>query len=244
MRYIIGLLFLSIIACHAPRPVSSVSFKDYVVGKGVKPDEGYEKMLSPYSDSVGKTMNQVLANSDADLLKEVPNSSLGNFLADAYLFMARDKFDKQADVAFMNHGGVRINKIAAGPIQRRTIFEVMPFDNLLVIVEVKGSVLQAYLDKFASEGGGGGVAGLTMKIKDKRAFDVLIAGAPINPEKVYHMVNSDYTVDGGGGFQEFKKLKQQRTQYFLRDAILEYCAAQSALGKTIKSKPQVRITNE
>ena len=46
MRYIIGLLFLSIIACHAPRPVSSVAFKDYVVGKGVKPDEGYEKMLS------------------------------------------------------------------------------------------------------------------------------------------------------------------------------------------------------
>jgi hypothetical protein len=58
------------------------------------------------------------------------------------------------------------------------------------------------------------------------------------------MVNSDYTVDGGGGFQEFKKLKQQRTQYFLRDAILDYCVGQTALGKMIQSETQVRITNE
>ena len=244
MKFIIGLLFLSILACHVPRPVSSVAFKDYVIGNGAKRDAFYDKMLSPYSDSVGKTMNQVLANADSDLLKEVPNSSLGNFLADAYLFMAKEKFDKQADIAFMNHGGVRINKIQSGPIQRRTIFEVMPFDNLLVIVEVKGSVLQAYLDKFASEGGGGGVAGLTMTIKDKKAINVLIAGKPINNEKIYHMVNSDYTVDGGGGFQEFKKLKQQRTQYFLRDAILDYCVGQTALGKKINSEPQARINNE
>ena len=244
MKFINVLFFLSILACHTPRPVSSVAFKDYVIGKGIKGDSAYEKMLMPYSDSVGKTMDQVLASADADLLKEVPNSSLGNFLADAYLFMAREKFDKLADVAFMNHGGVRINKIPAGPIQRRTIFEVMPFDNLLVIVEVKGNVLQAYLDKFASEGGGGGVAGLTMTIKNKKAINVLIAGKPISNEKIYHMVNSDYTVDGGGGFQEFKKLKQQRTQYFLRDAILDYCVGQTALGKKINTEPQARINNE
>jgi 2',3'-cyclic-nucleotide 2'-phosphodiesterase (5'-nucleotidase family) len=244
MKYVIGLFFLSTFACHPAKQITSISYKDYVITKGGTADSAYENMLLPYADSVGKTMNEVMAIAEMELLKEMPNSSLGNFLADAYLSMAREKFEKRADIAFMNHGGVRINRIPAGPIPRRSIFEVMPFDNLLVIVEVKGNVLQGYLDKLASEGGGGGVAGLTMKIKNKKAVDVIIGGKEIQADQVYYMVNSDYAVDGGGGFQEFRKLKQQRTQYFLRDAILDYCRNEQAAGKKIKREPNLRITNE
>jgi 2',3'-cyclic-nucleotide 2'-phosphodiesterase (5'-nucleotidase family) len=244
MKQTILPLFLLIFGCRTTQPITGIAFKDYVVSKATKLDSSYTGMLKPYTDSVGKTMDQVLVSVPKDLLKEVPNSSLGNFLADAYLDMARDKFDKRADIAFMNHGGVRINRIGAGEVTRRMIYEVMPFDNLLVIVEVKGDVLQAYLDKLASEGGGGGVAGLSMGIKDKKAVDVRIGGKSIELGRTYYMVNSDYAVDGGGGFTALKKLKQQRTQYFLRDAIIDYCSKQQSKGQSIPTEPSIRITNE
>lgn len=237
-------LFFVFLGCHAPKPVTKIAFKDYQVAKGGRLDSTYLNMLRPYGDSVSKTMDQVLAKSPKELLKEVPNSSLGNFLADAYLEIAKVKFDQKAEIAFMNHGGVRINRIGAGDITRRIVYEVMPFDNLLVVVQVKGDVLQSYLDKLAAEGGGGGVSGLTMSIKDKKAVNILIGGKPLDPAKVYHMVNSDYAIDGGGGFTALKKLPQQRTQYFLRDAIIDYCQMQQSKGQSIPTEQAIRITNE
>ena len=141
----------------------------------------------------------------------------------------------------MNHGGVRIPRIAAGPIVKGTIYEVMPFDNVLVLVEVKGVVLAAYLDRIAAEGGGGGVAGLTMVIKNKKATEIYIGGLPIDSEKTYFMANSDYVVDGGGGFNGLKQLPQQRTSYLLRESIVEYCAAMGAEGKKINDQTPIRI---
>lgn len=237
-------LFLLFLGCRVPQSISGITFKDYVVAKGGRVDSSYINMLKPYTDSVGSTMDQVLAKLPKELLKETPNSTLGNFLADAYLEMARVKFDKRAEVAFMNHGGVRINRIGAGDVTRRIVYEVMPFDNVLVLVEVKGDVLKAYLDKLASEGGGGGVAGLTMAIEDKKAVNVMIGGKPLELGKTYIMVNSDYAVDGGGGFTALKKLKQQRTQFFMRDAIIEYCTTLQSKGLSIPTEPAIRITNE
>jgi 2',3'-cyclic-nucleotide 2'-phosphodiesterase (5'-nucleotidase family) len=243
-RYLVIVVFSFFVSCNTVQPISSVGFKGYPISKTAGIDSVYLRMLGPYADSLGKTMDQLMAFASVDLIKDLPNSSLGNFMADAYLYVAKEKFDKRVDVAFMNHGGVRINKIPMGPISRRAVFEVMPFDNQLVIVELSGDVLQAYLDKFASEGGGGGVAGLTMKIKDKKAVDVLIGGKKLDAGKVYFMVNSDYAVDGGGGFSGLRKLPQQRTQYLQRDAILDYCTIQLSTEKKIDAEPLIRISHE
>lgn len=246
MKRIYFFILLSVLlsACHLSQSPTGVAFKGYPVGKSNGVDSGYLKMLKPYTDSVDLTMNEVLAENATELLKQVPNSTLGNFLADAYLWAAREKFDKRADVAFMNHGGVRINRIPAGKIDRRIIYEVMPFDNTLVIVEVKGLLLQEMLDRIAEDGGGGGVAGLSMRIKDKKAVDVAIGGQAIDPQRTYFIVNSDYAVDGGGGFNGFKTLPQQRTGYFQRDAIILYCKSIGKGGAKRFDEPKNRIINE
>ncbi len=242
MRLITIILVSFFCSCHVVQPVSGVSYKGYPVGKTSEKDSTFLSMLRPYGDSVGKTMNEILVYSATELKKEVPNSSLGNFIADAYLETARKKFNPLTDVAFMNHGGVRIPRIAAGPIIKGTIYEVMPFDNLLVLVEVKGAVLLAYLDRIAADGGGGGVAGLTMVIKNKKATDVLIGGLPIEAEKMYIMANSDYVVDGGGGFAGFKQLPQQRTSFLLREAIVAYSTSMGTEGKKINEQTPIRIS--
>lgn len=187
-------------------------------------------------------MNEYLVQNERDLNKETPNSTLGNFLADAYLWAARNKMDPRAEIAFMNHGGVRINRLAQGNITRGMIYEVMPFDNVLVLVEVKGSILKEYLDRIAFEGGGGGISGVSMKINDRKATDIKVNGQALDLNRTYFMVNSDYQVDGGGGFTAFKNLKQNRSGYLQRDAIIEYCKSLQKEGKKIIQEPKIRIS--
>lgn len=217
------------------------SSRGYSVQPSLGIDSSLNKMIGPYRENVDKTMNEILAENEADLLKEIPDSRLGNFLADAYLWAARAKIDRDAEIAFMNHGGVRINRIGKGAVTRRTIYEVMPFDNLLVVAEVSGVLLQQYLDKIAADGGGGGVAGVRFVIRDKKAEEVLINGKPLDPNRTYKMVNSDYTLDSGSGIQAFKTLKQQRSGYLMRDAIIHYCQHLQQSGKKISVEPQTRI---
>lgn len=187
-------------------------------------------------------MNDVMAELGTTLKKEQPDGTLGNFMADAYLSMARKKFDPSADVAFMNNGGIRLNNIQAGPLRRGSIYEVMPFDNLMVIVKITGAQLQQYLDYIAAEGGSG-IAGVRMTIRDKKATEVFINDKPIDMAASYTMVNSDYAVNGGGGFNLFKNMPFQKTGYLLRDAILDYSADFKASGKPIIVSSQKRIMN-
>jgi hypothetical protein len=232
---------LFLFSCQSVQQLQSIRYKDYVVAQTQPVDSSYLAMLKGYSDSVNKTMNEFLVENEVDLVKETPNSSLGNFLADAYLWAAKTKVDSRAEIAFMNHGGVRINRLVHGEISRRQVYEVMPFDNLLVLVEVKGTILHTYLDRIAQEGGGGGVAGLSMRIQDNKAVDIMINGEPIDLNRTYYMVNSDYQVDGGGGFNAFRKLPQNRSTYIQRDAIIDYCKSLHLQEKKYTAQPKIRI---
>lgn len=235
-------IVIGISSCHTSQQVSGVSFKDYAVSKEIQRDSLVLMMLKAYRDSVDKNMDEVMAVSAAELFKELPNSTLGNFLADAYLWAASKHINKKVDVAFMNHGGIRINRLSSGNITRRQVFEVMPFDNALVIIEVKGGVLKSYLDFLAADGGGGGVSGLTYRIQDKQAVDILINGESLDVNKTYLMANSDYAVDGGGGFTAFKQIPQNRTNYLQRDAILDYCKMHFSKGKPVEVVGPKRIS--
>lgn len=239
---VVPLCLLFFISCHSPKALSTIGYKGYIVAKDAPRDSNYISMLRGYKDSVDKTMDEVLVENKEELLKELPNSNLGNFLADAYLWAASKYANKPIDIAFMNHGGIRVNRIAAGELTRRHVFEVMPFDNALVLVEVKGMVLKSYLDHLAADGGGGGVSGLTYHIQDKKAVHILINGKPLDENKQYWMANSDYAVDGGGGFNGFKQMEQNRTNYLQRDAILDYCKMHQEKGKPLVVEHPKRIT--
>jgi 2',3'-cyclic-nucleotide 2'-phosphodiesterase (5'-nucleotidase family) len=108
---------------------------------------------------------------------------------------------------------------------------------------VKGTLLKQFLDHIAEEGGGG-IAGLQMAIREKKAVNILIQGQPFDPEKTYTVVNSDYVVNGGGRFTAFRGLPAQNTGYLLRDAILDYCAGYQSAGKTIPASADKRIVHE
>jgi 2',3'-cyclic-nucleotide 2'-phosphodiesterase (5'-nucleotidase family) len=236
--FLVAVLMVLISACNQYYNAQSVRYTDYAISSQLQEDSNILGLLKPYSDSVNHTMNDIVAEVATILEKKKPETTLGNFVADACLFMARQKFNAAADVAFVNYGGLRLSAVNPGALRRGTVYEVMPFDNLMVIVSIKGNQLKQYLDGVAREGGGG-VAGVSMVMRNKNAEEIRINGKPLDGEAIYVMVNSDYSTRGS----LFANVQRNETTYMIRDAILDYCEWHKRQGKKISLLPENRLIN-
>lgn len=231
------------IACKTVNTPIQLQHKGYRITNQLKADSTLVNMLQPYADSTNKTMNKVIGFATTTLYKKQPESTLGNFLADAMKLMAEKKFETKVDAAFINYGGVRVNYLQKGEITLSNIYEIMPFDNLLILQKVKGDVLQQFLDHIA-EKGGWPVAGLTMHIGNKKTKDILIDGKPLDLNGYYVIANSDYIANGGDDAVMLKPIPQINKGYLLRDAFIEYTIQLTQQGKSINSSLEKRIVND
>lgn len=189
-----------------------------------------KEMLKPYTDSVGKSMNMVLGTLTEQLSKSWPGCSLGYFMTDAYMEGATKKFGRKVDVAAMNYGGIRLNSMEPGPISKGKLFELMPFDNLMVLLEVDGAKLQAFLDHIAARGGWP-VSGATFTIENKKAVKVLVGGKPIDASAKYILATSDYVAGGGDESNVLRGVPQLNMGYLQRDALIEYVIEHKIIRK-------------
>lgn len=229
-------------SCHTSYESQSLHYADYRINQSQAKAPFLLEILKPYSDSVNKSMNDIVGVADKALDKKSPESTLGNFMVDAFYVMAREKFKTNIDAAFMNYGGIRLTQLPAGNVTRGKIFELMPFDNLVIIQRIKGDVLQQFLDLVASRGGWP-VAGITMQVKDKKAVNVLIGGKPLDPAAVYAIVNSDFVANGGDDAAMLRSIPQENIGYLMRDALFDYIIKLKSQGKNISAELENRVTN-
>ncbi len=237
--FIISILSWS---CHTTFVSQSVNSKVYRITDSLQYDTKMLEMIQPYSNNVNKTMNIVIGIADKNLDVGKPEGTLGNFMVDAYFAMVQEKYNRKVDAAFMNSGGVRLNQLAAGEVTIGKVFELMPFDNILILQEVDGSLLQKFLDHIADKNGWP-VAGIQMQIKNKKAVNVLIGGKPIDLNKKYIIANSDFVANGGDSGDLLKSIPQVNNGYLMRDAIFDYIKKLKDQGKNISAKIENRITN-
>lgn len=229
-------------SCRTTYVPVKAEYEDYIISVQLPKDTSLIVLTQPYRDSVNSSMNEVVGWAEETLDKKQPEGALGNFFADALLHVARQKFGVPVDAAFVNYGGIRINQLAKGEITRGEVFEIMPFDNLLVLQQVKGNLLQQYLDFIAGHGGWP-MAGITMEIKNKKAVNVHIGGQPLDETKTYMITNSDYIANGGDNAAMLKNIPQQNIGYLMRDALFDYIKFLKAQGKNVSAPEEKRITN-
>lgn len=242
-RYITALLVISfLVSCHTSWQTESLQYKSYRINQTVQTDATVASIIKPYGDSVNKSMNDVIGVTEAALDKAQPEGALGDFMVDAYFAMAKIKYNQQVDGAVMNFGGIRLTQLAAGNITRGKVFELMPFDNLLILQKMKGSVLQQFLDLVAGRGGWP-LANITMQIKDKKAVNVMIGGQPLDPQKEYTIANSDFVANGGDNADMLRAIPQQTNGYLMRDAIIDYILSLKAQGRNVQPAPLNRVSN-
>ena len=238
---ILAACILFFYSCNPIYRASSVEYKDYKVDN-IQTDSTLQAFLQPFSDSVNRSMNGVIATLAVDLEKKQPEGSLGNLMADAMKIIAEKNYVTKVDAAFINYGGIRLPSIKAGAITRGKVFELMPFDNIVVLQKLSGKVVKDFLDHIASRGGWP-VAGITMQIKNKKAENVMINGKFIDMNAVYTIANSDYVANGGDMCDMLRPIPQINNGLLLRDALIEYFTSFSKEGKQITATIENRVIN-
>jgi 2',3'-cyclic-nucleotide 2'-phosphodiesterase (5'-nucleotidase family) len=239
---IIGLL---LIGCKASLQIKSHQFINSPISSDSAQvlDQSVLKTIAPYKAKVDGQMNERIMVASADLTKESPEGSLGNMVCDVLMRYAI-KQGNQPDVCVLNAGGLRIPTIYKGDILVRTVFELLPFDNQLVMLQVSGAQLKELLDLVA-QNNGWPVAGLRITIKDKKAESILIKGEPIDLAAKYWVLTSDYLAGGGDNAAMLKQpLQHLDFTIMLRDALIAQLKNMFYDGETLQAVKDGRITKE
>jgi len=234
-----GFLLLAA-ACRTSQVPVQAQWEGYRITSGLSRDSSLLRLLAPYRDSVDRSMNEVVGFAEQALEKKQPEGTLGNFMVDAFFWAAAQKFGQQPDIGILNYGGIRLTQLPAGPVTRGKIFELMPFDNLLILQRVPGNTLQELLDLTAAKKGWP-VANATYEIRNGKALNVRIGGKPLDYARTYVLVNSDYVANGGDNASMLQPLAQENRGYLMREALFDYIRHLAGQGKKISAKEENRV---
>jgi len=219
------LLAFTIASCTTYNHLSSIETERVTVSEETQAnvDEQITAMIDPYKQQLDAKMDRVIGQLNITLKKSKPEGTLNNWMTDIIHERAEHYHGKPIDFAIQNYGGIRVREISAGSISVRKIYELMPFDNKIVILELDGKTMSLMLDNIASKGGMPVSKAIKMTIDtDQKPKDVLINGDPLDINRTYTMALPDYVANGGGGCDFLKPLTQVETGWNVREAIIDY----------------------
>lgn len=228
--YIVGLL---LVACSPTYTLQS--YNDEVIGIQAGVDSTILAIIKPYQVKIEDQMNEVLTYTKNDLEKGKPQSTIGNFVTDLCLNYA------DAHICVMNNGGLRTT-ISKGEITRGKLYELMPFENELVVLELNKDDYIGLLNYIGSRGGEP-FSGITIAInKDGK---ILSNSWPVNFEKgeKVRVLTSDYLANGGDEMSFFHEKEQQKVGLKLRDAIIDYCSKTDTIDVQLDNRIKI-LENE
>ena len=177
----------------------------------VEPDPDSQKLAEELTKKLDDTLNVEIGTTDTPLdsrrnVVRAEESTMGDLIADAM------RAATGADVAIMNGGGIRADRTydAGTKLTRRDILTELPFGNVTVVTELPGSQLLLALENGVSqvEKGAGRfpqVSGMTFTMDPSaeagaRVSEVMVAGAPLDVDKLYKVAVNDYILGGGDGY--------------------------------------------
>ena len=226
-------------SCHPPLRLSSAQYHRYEIGQdSILTSAGSEinQLIEPYKSQLDEAMNEVIGRVPRSLHKEKIESTLGNWIADALAQFVNQKTGRPVDLAICNYGGVRIPELAAGPLTVGKIYELMPFDNYVVTMELDGAVLMKLLQRIADYGGWPVSSGLRMEVGKDRITQAQLDGKPVSPDQTYFVALSDYLANGGDQLSFLADLPFDNLNTYYRDALIETARNQEEIVAEIEGR--------
>ena len=241
-QLLLFIVFLGLIGCKQSIP-AQYSSSTTEVNEQYKADSDIQEFIEPYKDSLDAQMNEVIGSFAHEMVKAKPESALGNFMSDAMqtYYNALYGGNSPADFAFTNYGGIRLQHIPAGEFTVESMFELMPFENEVVAVEIPGNVVQELFERFANDNGWPVSDNLRLTIANQQLISATINGEPVDPEKTYTVLTSDYVANGGDGMDMLTDLTKKRVGIKLRDLFIAYAEWKQEQGEEIHAPITGRI---
>ena len=221
--------------------LSSIESRNFQIDSTLAADPALMAYIQPYREDLNKKMGVVIGSAAVALSKGMPEAPLNNFIADLMLERANREFDKPVDVALTNRGGLRA-VIPKGPVTLGNIYEVMPFENELVVLEMKGGQL-FNLAKEIGEVGGEPISGMSLEFQGEDVAKMMVNGEPLENDSIYYLTTTDFlSSPGRNRFALLSTVPRTFLGVTLRDAIIEKIKELTANGEKISAEIDGRIT--
>lgn len=227
--FVLFLTFLSFSACSTSKlKVTKIEGKQIPITSEIGIDATITNFVAPYKKHIDEELNAVLAIAPETIDKSGTwQTPMGNMFSQAVfekgnpIFQQRE--NKSIDIVLLNHGGIR-TIIPKGEVTARSAFEIMPFENSLVIIALKGEQIEEMLQYFVTEKKPHPLYGMSFTIgSDQSVKNIVVQGKPFSRETVYYVGTNDYLANGGDNMTFFKKgIQRYDLDYKLRNILIDY----------------------
>lgn len=228
---------------QSPKKLVKIEGKQITIDANYAEPDSINDYIKPYRNRINEVLDSTLAYASHKISKEdgLYNTSAGNLMADIILTQANPIFKsrtgKDIDFVLLNHGGIR-SIISKGLVTARTAYEVMPFENTIVVVELNGKSIIDLVQYLINSKRAHPISGAQVILnKDNTLKALNIQGKPFNESKTYFVATSNYLVNGGDSMGFFKDgINVSETDYKIRNAIIDYFKKMDTLAPKVDNR--------
>lgn len=228
----VALSFFIIIAIYSCKKekytVTKIKANTIAIDSSLISDQSITKMIAPFKEKMVKEINTIISYTPKNLVRTDGKleSSLGNLLADLSYKRANPLFkklkNKDIDFAMFNYGGIRagINK---GNVTNKHAFELMPFENMYVVVELSGNKIEELIQYLIKNNTAHPLSKHIKLTLNDNSYQLKINGETFDKSKNYFVLTTDYLQSGGDKMNFFKNpIQRISLEYKMRDGIIDY----------------------
>ena len=221
-----------------------------------EPDAAISALVARYADAARDRGNRVVGQM-AGAVSRAPSPAgetvAGNFIVDAQLAATRGADAGNAEIAFMNPGGVRADIVPAadGSVTFGALFAAQPFGNNLVVKTLTGRQIRTLLEQ-QFEGDYHRVLAVSQgfafsydlsRAVGQRIVAVTLNGQPLDDNRAYRVAMNNFLSSGGDRFTIFAQGTDPVGGVQDLEALESYLAANPgiappALGRVTNLTPQ------
>lgn len=249
-------LFL-IASCNYSKPVEYYRGQNIIVHRDsiIAINNNYiSSFLQPYHDSLTIKMSKPIVSIDTLFSNQYTTGNLGNLTADYMLEVGNNYFknksvnptthpqsiEQYCDFAVLNNGSLR-NNLSPGSVTLGDVFEAMPYENILIIIQLTGAQTDSLFQHIATKNGAY-LANAMCTINNNKAENIIINGSRFDSRKSYIVAINDYMLVGGDGYSICKQAKPiWNTGITVRESLIQGLQNEYNSTKSINPRPQPRI---
>lgn len=199
-------------------------------------DPAMVDLIAPYRAEVRK-WELPIGRSAVQLTVERRREELGFWVSDVLYEEVPRLTGRQLDAFFMNSAGTRAT-LPKGEVSYRTVAEILPFDNTVVIFTLDAAQVRRLAEHLAKSDGTNSITQMTVTgDADRRLLDVTIGGKPLEEGRTYVLGTNNYLASGGGGFDFLPGWPHEETSVVVREAVADHVRRLHAEGREIQMPP-------
>jgi 2',3'-cyclic-nucleotide 2'-phosphodiesterase (5'-nucleotidase family) len=180
-------------------------------------DPALKAVIDKHRAVLGKKLQEVLGTltEPAQRKRGKFSSSAGNWMTDVIRDVGK------AQIGFTNKGGLRAD-LEAGKVTLADVYRLMPFENVVVSMDLTGSDVRSLILKHLSKRHSLEWSGMRVRIQRDRNPEITVAGKPLDDAATYRVATNSFLAWGGDGFTTFKRgMNRRNSGVLLRDAMAE-----------------------